>query len=408
MINVVYKPYVISYNLTGNTIDYSASSAITSGIYISSGFTFNIAQFDMNQINRLDIIDNIINYVEDGINKYMLDIIIADYSGDTNTVNQVGVYCIKISYQNEDIIYFIMKVISDYSLESSVVLINPTIFVTSSSVDQSTNVTVRKPIIYYNNPISGTTWSGSGTTIPYNVFLDFVHNGITGWTLDSLKILFISGITDCVFGDISLSDITFILYEIGSSIPLSGIITSGIYKIFISVTNSVGNTLINIISNIKVDDESPVIVYKPNVIMNITGNTIDFSGASSAITSNIYISSGFTFNLNGFDKNEINRLDIIDNIINYVYDDVDVNINKYMVNILLASKHTDDGPIIYNTVTLPGIYCVKIFISDSSNNEVIDYFLMTVVYDVSTYSEGYWQDDKVWIDSTLWLDHPII
>ncbi len=408
MINIIYKPYVISNNLTGNTTDYFASSAITSGIYISSGFTFNISQFDMNQINRLDIIDNIINYINDGINKYMLDIIIVNYSEETNNVTQIGDYCVKISYQNDDVEYFIMRVINDPTLDSSVILITPTNIIISSKVESSSAVNIRTPIIYYNYPISGTSWLGGNLIVPYNVFLDFVHDSITGWTLDSLKLLFISGITDCAFGDISLSDITFILYKIGSSIPLNGIIESGIYKIFISVTNSIGNTSTSTIQNIKVDDNPPVIVYKPNVIMSITGNTIDFSGASSAITSNIFISSGFTFNLNGFDKNQITKLDIIDSVINYVYDDIDININKYMTNILLASKHTDDGPIIYDIVKLPGIYCVKIFISDSSGNEIINYFLMTVVYDISTYSEGYWQDDKVWIDSTLWLDHPRI
>lgn len=406
-INIYYMP-VLSSNLTGNTINYSgASSAITSGIYISSGFTFNLNGFDNNKINRLDIINNVINYVNNDINKYSLDILIVG-SGETNVVTQTGEYCIEISYNNNALSYLMMKVIYDILSDDSVILIKPTINTVSSNVDISPTVNLRTPIIYYNSPISGTTWVGSGTTIPYNVFLDFIHNGVSGWTLDSLKILFISGITDCVFYDISLSDITFILYKNGSTIPLSGIVESGIYKIFISVTNSVGNTTINIIQNIKVDDEPPVIVYKYNVIMNITGNTNDYSGASSAITSGIYIESGFTFNLNGFDHNEIDRLDIIENIVNYVYDDIDFDINKYMLNILLSSKHTDDGPIIYNTVTLPGPYCIKIFISDSSGNEIINYFLMNVVYDVSTYSEGYWQDDKVWIDSILWLDHPII
>jgi hypothetical protein len=301
-----------------------------------------------------------------------------------------------------------MNVIYDVSSTFSVHSIVPELNFTNSSVDISEVVNTRMPIIYYNDPISGTTWNGGGVIIPYNVFLNFIHNNVLGWTLDALKILFISGITDCVFGDIPLSNMIFILYENGSSIPLTEITNSGIYNIYISVIDYANNTLINIISNITVDNNPPVIVYKYNVIMNITGNTIDYSGASSAITSGIYISSGFTFNLNGFDNNEINRLDIIENVINYVYDDVDADINKYMLNILLSSKHTDDGPIIYNTVTLPGPYCVKIFISDSSGNEIIKYFIMNVVYDVSTYSEGYWQDDKVWIDSTLWLDHPII
>ena len=140
----------------------------------------------------------------------------------------------------------------------------------------------------------------------------------------------------------------------------------------------------------------------------LTGNTNLYSGASSAITSNIYISSGFTLNVGGFDHNYIDRLDIINNIVNYAYDNIDIDLNKYKIEVLIAGSHNDYGAIVYTGVTQPGLYCVKILLTDSSGNEVIDYFIMKVVYDVSIYSEGYWQDNKVWVDFVLWLDHPII
>ena len=47
------------------------------------------------------------------------------------------------------------------------------------------------------------------------------------------------------------------------------------------------------------------IIYKPYVLINLTGNTTDYSISSSAITSDIYISSGFTLNITEFDKNII-------------------------------------------------------------------------------------------------------
>jgi hypothetical protein len=271
-----------------------------------------------------------------------------------------------------------------------------------------TGVNVNPPIIYYNSPIIGTSWIGSGTTVPSNVILNFVHDGISGWTLDSLKNLFISGIIDCFDGNVALSSITFLLYNAGSIVPLSGISQFGTYDILISVTNSAGNTITNYITNIISDDSPPVIVYRPYVLVHLTGNTTTYSGASSAITSGIYIESGFTVNINGFDGNYIDRLGIIDNIVEYVYDVIDLDINKYMINVLIVGwSHINPGSnIVYSAVTQYDSYCVKLSISDSRGNETINYLIMKVIFDVSVYSEGYWLDNKVWIDNVLWMDHP--
>ena len=377
---IVYKPYIISSGIT-------------------SGFTFNL--FYKNIIDRIDIIDNIVSYVYDNIdinlNKYMLDVLIYNSGGTYTGVTQIGDYDVEISI-SDNCIY-------DPSGTSFVVYNTIPEIILSGSTDISvilTGVDINSPIIYYN---SGTSWIGSGITIPYNVFLNL---GIV-WTLDNLKTLFIDKVVDCFDGSIALSSVTFLLFNNVSLIPITGITKPGIYNIYISYTDNSGNNITNYITNIIVDDEPPIIIYKPYVISYmLTGNTNLYSGASSAITSNIYISSGFTLNVGGFDHNYIDRLDIINNIVNYAYDNIDIDLNKYKIEVLIAGSHNDYGAIVYTGVTQPGLYCVKILLTDSSGNEVIDYFIMKVVYDVSIYSEGYWQDNKVWVDFVLWLDHPII
>jgi len=342
---IIYKPYVL-INLTGDTTDYSiVNSAITSGIYISNGFTLNITEFDKNIISRVDIINNIINYVSDGINKYMLNLLIVSNSGETSGVTQTGQYCIQISYNSEVLDYLIMSVGTTLILANSGITSNSNI---SSGI---TNI-FDYPIIYYNGPISGTSWIGSGTTIPHNIFL---HLG-AGWSLDELKILFIKQVTDCLDGNIPLSAITFLLFKKDSNIPLIGILDFGIYNIYISFTDNSGNNITNYLLNIIIDDEPPVIVYKPYVISGTT--------------------SGFTFNL--FYKNIIDRIDIIDNVVNYIYDNIDINLNKYMLNILISNSGGT-----YTGVTQIGDYDINISIKDNSGNETIDYFIMSCIYDPS-------------------------
>lgn len=270
----------------------------------------------------------------------------------------------------------------------------------------SSGSTIAAPVIYYN---SGSTWLGSGTTIPINVYLDLIHNGITGWTLDSLKTLFISGITDCMDGNIDLSTITFILTKSGSVSSLTGITEGGLYNIMISVTNNAGVNTTHFINNIIVNDEPPIIYYKEYFISSgLTGYTTWFTGATSAITSGIYVQSGFTFNLAGFDNNIIYKLDIIDNIIDYVYDSVDVDLNKYMVDVIIASSYSYNSGFTLTGITQPGEFLIRFYLKDSGGNEIINYFMMKVLYDVSVYSEGFWQDNKVWVDYVDWLDWPVL
>jgi len=270
---------------------------------------------------------------------------------------------------------------------------------TSGSTSGTDNIS---PVIYYNKSIH---WNGSGTTIPTNIFISL--SGTNVLTISDLEMLFISGITDNWDGNIALSSIIFDLYESGYPSTLTGITHDGIYNIIVSVTDNAGNNITNYIANICVDDTSPVIVYQYGVLSpSFTGDTTIFSGASSAITSGIIVTSGFSFNLTGFTPVYIGRMEIIENIVDNVYDLIDIDINKYMLNILIAGLDgAQESMIIYSGVTSPGYYLVKLSISDKNGNEVIDYLIMNMNYIESCFSYGYWKDERVWIDETYWKDH---
>jgi len=151
MINIVYNPFIITTNLTGNTTDYSASnSAITSGIYISSGFTLNITEFDKQTINRTDIIGNIINYISDGTNKYIVDILIVDSGYTYSNVTKTGNYCVELSLSGVTLDYLIMNV---SNISSSIITVTSGSSVSSSDSSGITYLSgtdIILPVIYYN------------------------------------------------------------------------------------------------------------------------------------------------------------------------------------------------------------------------------------------------------------------
>jgi hypothetical protein len=160
--------------------------------------------------------------------------------------------------------------------------------------------------------------------------------------------------------------------------------------------------------DIYVDDTPPVIVYKYGVLQyGLTGDTTFFSGASSAITSGIFINDGFIFNLSGFSSGQIDRMDIIDNLIDFIYDNVDTSINKYMLNVIIASSKS--GGTLITTITQSDTYLLKFSIADANGNERIEYHMLMVGESqeiMSCFNTGIWRDDKVWIDTTFWKDIP--
>lgn len=264
-----------------------------------------------------------------------------------------------------------------------------------------TGVDLVPPVIHYN---SSSYWTGSGTTIPTNIFLPFVYSGITGWTLNSLRTLFISGVTDCWDGNITLSSITFELYKKGTIMPLTGITENGIFNIFISVTDNAGNNITNNIVDICVDNTPPVIVCQYGVIRPITGDTSTYSGSTN-VDPNVNILQSFAFDLNGFISNKITKKDILDNIVDYVYDNIDTTLDKYMIDVLLVSQVSGGTEV--EVMNYSDYFLCRFSISDSSGNECINYFLIAVIVDSSVYSSGYWRDEKVWIDTDVWIDFPI-
>jgi len=398
---IVYKSNVLNDTLTGITY--------------ASGVTFNL--FYKNEIERLDIIDNIISYAYDNvdynINKYMVNVIFSDISGNTySSISNIGDYFINISISDSsDNITsdrFLLRVIYDSSIHNFVIYVPSKNIISEHDIVEP-HITIKTPTIHYNCAVSGASWIGSGTTIPYNVKLRYYHNILSVWTLDSLKSLFVDYVLDSFNNIVPIFMLNFKLYKKGSILPLNGITKYGVYDILLSFTDNFGSSITNKITDIFVNDSSPDIIYKPYILTNkLTGYTNSYSGSTSDIEPNILIKSGFTLNLNGFDRNVIYKFDIIENVVNYVNDNIDFNLNKYMIDIVISGKHNDRGAIVYEYVTKPGEYCVKVKLINSNGNKTINYFIMKVVYDVSSYSNGYWQDDKVWVDFVLWLDHPIV
>lgn len=392
--DIIYKPDILKI-LTGNT---SSFYDIEPNITITSGFTLNVENFNNNNISKIDIIDNVINYI-DVINKYAINVKISNSGSTFEFVTTPDIYCVMFS---GDTIHYLIMEISLGDIPTTTTTTTKITTTTTTIIPNGTNI--KNPIIYYN---SGQSWLGGGLEPPHDAYLHINHDNITGWTLGSLMVLFIDKIVGCLDNDIPLSAITINLFKRGSDVPLNGIYENGIYDIFISVKDSAKNTTSDQIINVIVNDLSPIIFYHPYILNSgITGNTSMFSSATSGITSNIPIDSGFTFNLGGFDGFVIDRLDIIDNIVNYVIDPIYLDINKYMLDILIVGRsHRNGEMLVYKNVTKPGKYCIKISLSNRSGNNIVNYFIMDVVFDVSIYSEGYWQDNKVWIDFTLWLDH---
>lgn len=169
-------------------------------------------------------------------------------------------------------------------------------------------------------------------------------------------------------------------------------------------------------TDIYVDDTPPFIVYQYGVVNSgVTGNTTVYCNASTGITSGITVTSGFIFNLSGFSSGEISRMDIIDNVIDHVYDNVDNDINKYMIDVLVASSESGGTLITYGklgslgSITQLGYYLCRFSISDINENETIQYHMICVVENeafMSCFSSGVWKDNKIWIDTEFWKDFP--
>ena len=257
-------------------------------------------------------------------------------------------------------------------------------------------------------------WNNSGFTgvdlippvIDYNIsgatnYFHYYHSGQSGWTLADLSAYFISGVTDWWDGIIPTSAVTLKLNVVGSIEYLTGITHEGIYNLQFEINDNAGNFTTGRTINY-VDDTPPHINYYDGVVHSyISGNTTEFSGVTSGITSGTTITEGFAFNISGFTDGKVTRQDIIDNIVESVVDDVDPDLNKYMLDVLIVNSTE-----VLTEVVEMGEYCVKLSISDKNGNTTVKYlkFILTNDAGVSCFSSGFWRDERVWVDSTFWVD----
>lgn len=379
-----YKPEI--FHLTENVV--------IDTITINSGFTLNINDFSNNIILKNDIIDNVVNYVDE-INKFSLNVKIFNESLELDKILSIGNYYIQLYYDNINKYIYL-------NIQDNIILINDVTTTTTTTTTIAIPIINKNPIIFYN---SGITWVGGGLVTPHDIYLSLYHDNLTGWTSESLYELLVYNISGC-YGSIQNPIVK--IYEKGSNVIIYDIVKNGIYDLNITAIDNAQNITISTISNLFINDDLTKIYYKQNIFSNITGNTSLFTGGTFDITGNINIESGFTFNIGGFKNNIISKIDIIDNIINYIDDLIFPLINKYMINILIVGKsHRNRNIIEYENINKPGQYCIKISLTNPSNITIINYFIMNVIFDISVYSEGYWQDNKVWINFNLWLDHPI-
>lgn len=108
------------------------------------------------------------------------------------------------------------------------------------------------------------------------------------------------------------------------------------------------------------------IIYKPYVFTDkITGSTNTYTSTSPQIDVDIDINKYSTFNLAYFDKNLITKYDIIYSLIDYI----DINIDKFFLNVLIVDVNN-----IFDDIVLSGLYCVKFYYNDS-----VDYILINVI-----------------------------
>ncbi len=237
-------------------------------------------------------------------------------------------------------------------------------------------------IYYYNVPSVGvdsvppeiTYIVTSGTTIPSGLTLQYVHDGVSGWTSTQLKTEIMYSVIDNWDGDISFSDVFLTVNKAGSIPTLTGITEEGNYRVILEITDIANNLRSDVIDNVFVDSTPPVITYNIGILStSITGNTDTYSGFTG-VTSGLIVDSGFTMSISGQTSSttEITSVDIRDYIIDIVTDNVDTTVDKYSIifNIINSSG------VELSSIISADDYLVKLFVQDINGNEKIDYLII--------------------------------
>lgn len=406
-LSILFYNNILNDNISGTTNTYSGvTHQIDSDVIINSGFTFNLNAFDNNIITKYDIITSLINYINNDIDKYLLNVLIVDSNNIYEQITEIGTYCIKI-YYNNFVFYLLMKSINDVT-KSDIIYYEDINLINTEYSQTTTTTTIKSPVIYYNYSTTN-IWSGGGMKIPYNIFIHLINNENTGWTINQLRDLFIDYVYDNYEQLVDINKVNVKLYKQNSSILENSISSVGVYRIIFSYFDMFDNYVVNTINNINVVQNTPIIYFKDYILSShLSGNTNDYTGVTSNYIPDITVDSGFIFNLNGFSNNEITKNDIIHYLIEYVRGDNDEIIDKYSVNITIAKPTIYKLQNVYESIFNPGIFCIQVLKENIFGDKTIKYFIMKVVSNSSVYSDGFWQDNKVWVDSVVWLDHPIV
>lgn len=386
------------YNSTNDIISFTGSTGFIINQYVInlSGYSINsyfVPYYDIISIDK-DTIKNVI-YLNTTNFYYILNFLTSN--GYVTSYNRI--MAVYNSYLNGDCVY-----LTEYNIYVN----HSDSPFTTTTTTTTQSIFTKSPSIYYKYNNSEQFWSGGTKNIPFNVSLNMLHGNYTGWTSNQLLNLFIEYVYDVYDSNVDINSVVTKIYKNCSFIETTGINSTGLYDVVFSYTDIYGNNITNKIEDINVIYNSPVIFYKEYILTGyLSGNTNSYTGVTNHILPNIIISSGFTFNLPGF-NNLITKIDIIDNLIEYVLADSGEFIDKHAVNIVIAKGTIYGSQNIYDTVTNPGIYCIEVSLEDIFGNKTIRYFIMNVISDSSVYSIGFWQDNKVWFDYVNWLDHPII
>jgi len=305
------------------------------------------------------ILFNIDGYVDDDyVDDYFEDDICSTipYTGITNIVKDLDNLRITITGDTQ---VYILNFLTEFDLHQAYsrikwVMSDPDnrfldvdyVYESNSGI---TGIDTQVPIIYYYP---------SGTTTP---------TGSTLGVLTKNQVLehFISGVTDYWDNNLDITGATSYLTKLGSPVTLTGTSEEGIYEIEYTYTDNANNFTGATIGNILVDATLPIIHYKYGIVSSgttgstLTGSTIDYSG--STITEVVEIFSGFTMVASGRTPTGITSNDIMNYIIDSVYDNVDTTISKYDIDFYKVDNRRNLIDVIadpyytktYNSLTIP-------------------------------------------------------
>jgi len=171
---------------------------------------------------------------------------IVDYSKSGNTIN--------LTATDKDVTLIFLSEFNAFQALSRISWV-----LTGTSIR---NLTINSPSVDITSPVI--TWANTGTTFQ-----------ATGLTLDYIRTYYLSSVTDNRDGNINISNVNEIVFELNQNVILTGITHEGLYTVVFEVSDLADNKTTSSY-DIIVDNTPPVIDYQ--TIASGTGFTMDISG----------------------------------------------------------------------------------------------------------------------------------